>query len=153
MFALLNGGKTAMSQDADSNPAKTISPLDYKKLVQSTDYQSRKVHASDFRKMMAQAGTVILDLRPDFMYKASHISGAKNLGPDIREDRVAAFVPSINTQVLIYCENSLSPFSRMASQTIVALPQLLAFGYENVYWLDEDYDSKNRESLPMESGQ
>lgn len=115
---------------------KVLSPKAYQAEVMRTDYDAHTVDLQKFQTLMQKPGTVILDLRPAEAYAHSHIKGAKHLGSDADEKRLAELVPSKDVTVLLYCTNSLY-LTRMVSQTHVVLPQLLALGYKNTYLLED----------------
>lgn len=115
---------------------KALLPKAYQAEVMRTDYDAHTVDLQKFQALAAQPGTVILDLRPAEAYAHSHVKGAKHLGTDAEEKRLARLVPRKDTVVLLYCTNSLF-LTRMISQTHVVLPQMLALGYKNTYLLDD----------------
>lgn len=115
---------------------KVLSPQAYQREVMRTDFDAHTVDLKKFQTLAAQTGTVILDLREAEAYAHSHVKGAKHLGTDAEEKRLAQLVPSKDTTVLLYCTNSLF-LTRMISQTQVVLPQMLALGYKNTYLLDD----------------
>lgn len=114
---------------------KILSHEAYRLVVAQTDFAAHTVDGSRFLELMKNPKAVTLDLRDEIRYYLSHIRGAKHLGPDIHEDQLAKLVPDKHTPILLYCENSLFP-TRNVSLTDVALPQILALGYRQVYLLD-----------------
>lgn len=120
----------------DQETLKVLSPKAYQLEVMRTDYDAHIIDLQKFQALAREPGTVILDLREAEAYQRSHIKGAKHLGADAEEKRLAKLVPSKDTTVLLYCTNSLY-LTRMISQTQVALPQLLALGYKKTYMLDD----------------
>ncbi len=115
---------------------KVLSPKAYQQEVMRTDYAAHTIDLKKFQVLAQKPGTVILDLREQAAFARSHIKGAKHLGSDTEEKRLAQLVPSKDATVLLYCTNSLF-LSRMISQTHVVLPQMLALGYKNTYLLDD----------------
>lgn len=134
---------------------KVLSPKAYQSEVMRTDYAAHTVDLQKFQALAAQPGAVMLDLRAPEAYAHSHIKGAKHLGTDADEKRLAQLVPGKDTVVLLYCTNSLY-LTRMISQTYVVLPQMLTLGYKNTYLLDDaarhaaDIDDRTK-LLPMVS--
>ena len=81
----------------------------------------------DVAKEMMDAGdVVILDVREQYEYDASHITGAVLLPVgSITEDAAAAVIDDLETVVLVYCRSGNR--SKTASQALVDI------GYTNVY--------------------
>ncbi len=143
----------AVAAPPDEKALRVLDPQHYKDAVVQTDYAAHTVPVRKFLELAQQPGAVILDLREQAAYDYAHIKGAKLLGADIEERKVAALVPDKASTVLIYCTNSLM-LTRMMSNTQVALPQLLALGYKNTYLLedaahDASLSSERTKQLPM----
>lgn len=142
----------ALAQKAELlTPAQLIeelSPSDenYRQFSLKFDHKAHTIFLDDFLNKRMQKNVVVIDLRSKDSYLREHIEGAKYIGPDIVEKNLQDLVPSKDTTILLYCENSLRP-SRMISSIHVALPQISYLGYKNVYALDPiwrnniDYES------------
>ncbi len=125
---------------------RVLSPEGYKRAVMQTDYDKHTVSIDKFLELKQDPTAVILDLRDEKQYLAGHIRGAKHLGADVEDKKLAELVPDKETPILLYCTNSLM-LTRMMSLTNVALPQILAHGYKNVYLLkDAARDMKDGEA-------
>lgn len=126
----------AMTELEARQQLKTLSPEAYKKQVENTDFKAHTVNADKFLELMNDPKTVILDLRDETAYHRGHIRGAKQLGADIKANKLEKLAPDKTATVLLYCTNSLY-LVRQISETNVALPQMLALGYPNTYFLED----------------
>lgn len=141
--------------------------------------KSRLVTASEFREISKEKNVIILDTRSDAMYKALHIKGAIHLNfSDFTQSNLAKTIPSMDTKILIYCNNNfdnsiLEPvdFSKYYPSKSVSLalmrnpPQniraislalniptyinLYGYGYRNVYELS-DYITSPMDQVELE---
>jgi rhodanese-related sulfurtransferase len=129
----------------------------------------RLVDLDTFLKMSQEEGTIILDTRSDFRFERLHLKGAKHLSfTDFTQANLAKVIPTHITRILIYCNNNFTgnqvdfatkrsipgsvaggiSASQMASQAkpimlalnIPTYINLMGYGYENVYELDELVD-------------
>ena len=106
----------------------------------------REAHRLDetaFLEMMKRPGVVLLDARTAERYRLLHIAGAVNLPfTEFTAESLAAFIPSFDTPVLIYCNNNfvdrLDAFPTKAisvSLNVSTYTSLRAYGYTHVYEL------------------
>lgn len=159
LFLLFNAFPVRADLSSEEKTLKSLSPETYRQLVERTEYDKHVVGIDRFLKLMKEPKAVIFDLRDEKAYWHSHIRGARHMGADIQESRLARLAPDKNNLILLYCENSLY-LTRMISLTNVALPQFLAHGYRNVFLLkDAARDLKDMRSqeerfqrLPMVKG-
>ena len=132
----------------------------YEKLTSEVrEYRkSHLVNLDDFLKMSREKGVIILDTRSDSMYASKHVKGAVHLNfSDFTQFNLARIVPSMDTKILIYCNNNFDKDQQnFATKTVV--PQMVAdrdvkpvtlalniptfinlygYGYRNVYELSE----------------
>lgn len=139
-FALITAGTLKAAEPAqiskdEKELLRVLSPEGYKRAVMQTEYDQHTVGIDKFLELMRDPKAVILDLRDEKQYQAGHIRGARHLGADVEDKKLAELVPDKETTILLYCTNSLM-LTRMISLTNVALPQILAQGYKNVYLLE-----------------
>lgn len=112
--------------------------------------ESRRLSETDFLRMAAEPGTIVLDARSKQKYDLLHIKGAVNLSfPDITIESLAQLIPDKTTRVLIYCNNNFEgaevPFpSKLpaASLNLSTYVSLYTYGYRNVYELAPLLDLK-----------
>lgn len=148
-----------------SYPKAKVSFPDFKELVELVEDHraSRLVDLDTFIKMSKGPGVVILDTRSDFRFERVHVEGARHLAfTDFTQDNLAKVIPSVETKILIYCNNnfegnstdfatkSFVPPSQTAARQLAdqAKPRMMAlniptyinlygYGYRNVYELNE----------------
>ncbi len=137
-FMLLTAAVAAEPAQAPADEKellRVLSPEGYKRAVMQTEYDKHTVGIDKFLELMREPKAVILDLRDEKQYQAGHIRNAKHLGADIEDKKLAELAPDKDAPILLYCTNSLM-LTRMISLTSIALPQVLAQGYKNVYLLE-----------------
>ncbi len=141
---------------------------DFKGLVAEVEAHraSRLVDLDTFLKMSQEPGVIVLDSRSKFRYDRIHLKGAKHLAfTDFTQGTLAQVIPSLDTKILIYCNNNFdgnqTDFSSKVARpstglnslasaqlTDQAKPLMMAlniptyvnlygYGYRNVYELDE----------------
>ncbi|MBS0658032.1 MAG: rhodanese-like domain-containing protein [Verrucomicrobia bacterium] len=118
--------------------------------------ESRRVSTTEFLRLAAEPGTIVLDARSAAAYRAVHVKGAINLSlPDFTAERLARLIPSKSTRILIYCNNNfrgapdaLASKLPVTSLNIYTFNSLVGYGYTNVFELGplEDY---RKTSLPL----
>jgi len=105
--------------------------------------ETHRASESDFIRMSAEPGTVVLDARSRQKYDELHVRGAINLSfPDITAASLEETIPSKTTRILIYCNNNFAnapgafpeklPPASLNLSTYIAL---YTYGYRNVYEL------------------
>ena len=105
--------------------------------------ESRRISESQFIRMAAEPGTVILDARSVEKFQLLHVKGARNLSlPDFTEEDLARVIPAKTTRILIYCNNNFlrepeafRTKNLRASLNIYTFNVLYSYGYTNVYEL------------------
>lgn len=116
--------------------------------------ETHLVNYTEFKQMMLDSNTVILDTRSDSMYLAKHVKGAIHLNfSDFTQARLEELIPSNTTRILIYCNNNFEgdedyfptksarpKFVNYREMTLALnIPtyiNLFGYGYENVYELN-----------------
>ena len=82
-----------------------------------------QVDAAEVHRRLAE-GAIVIDVRDEQAYAASHVEGAVNAERDSLEQRIAALVPDRSTPILCYCNGgSRGPLAALALQEL---------GYGNV---------------------
>lgn len=134
-----------------SKPIQPLTSREYADFVQKFDYEAHTIRLADFLKRRNDPDAVVADLREKDAFDRGHMAGAVWLGPDITHERLAAVVPSKETALLIYCDNSLFP-TRRISLTDVALPQIVFLGHEKVWMLAPIYTDRDHDpnAVPWE---
>ncbi|NNC87107.1 MAG: rhodanese-like domain-containing protein [Akkermansiaceae bacterium] len=103
----------------------------------------RRVSESEFLRMAAEPGTVILDTRSKNKFDKLHAKGAIHLNfSDFSQDALAKLIPDRETRILIYCNNNFDGEPRLLARksgpvalNIPTFINLHAYGYANVYEL------------------
>ncbi len=116
----------------------------------------RRVSETEFLRLAAKPGTVMLDARSTERYQDLHIQGATHLSfPDITAEALAKIIPSKTSMILIYCNNNflnepIAFASKMpsASLNINTFNTLYNYGYENIYELGPLLDVRTTK-LPL----
>ena len=154
-------------------PRAKVSFEDFKVLVDEVEEHraSRLIDLDTFLAMSREPGTIVLDTRSAHRYRRIHVEGAKHLSfTDFTQASLGAVIPSLETRVLIYCNNNFDgdpvDFASKVALPLAAasgtsasparLParaqpltmalniptylNLYGYGYRNVYELDELVD-------------
>jgi Rhodanese-like domain len=116
----------------------------------------RRVSETEFLRLAAKPGTVMLDARSTERYQDLHIQGATHLSfPDITAEALAKIIPSKTSMILIYCNNNFlnEPIAfaskvSSASLNINTFNTLYSYGYENIYELGPLLDVRTTK-LPL----
>lgn len=167
VLAMLLAVSAGWAQGANY-PKSKVSFDDFKGLVAAVESHraSRLVDLATFMKMSKEPGVIILDTRSTFRFERIHIKGARHLSfTDFTQDNLQKVIPSLETTILIYCNNNFdgnqtdfaskiampraksnsaaaSQFAAQAKPIMMALNiptyvNLYGYGYRNVYELDE----------------
>ena len=168
--AVLLVAGTVLAQDKNYPKAK-VSFDDFKGIVAEveTHRADRLVDLDTFLRMSKEPGVVILDTRSTFRFERIHVKGARHLSfPDFTQDNLRNVIPTLETTVLIYCNNNfegnqtdfaskvampvaglrVTPATQFAAQAkplmmalnIPTYVNLYGYGYRNVYELHELVD-------------
>lgn len=105
--------------------------------------EGRLLDEAEFMAMAAQPGSLILDARSNWAFERLHIAGALNLAyTDFNAETLTTLIPSVETRILIYCNNNFLgapgafPTKLPAtSLNLATLSALHSYGYRNVYQL------------------
>lgn len=124
--------------------------------------KSRLISLDEFLRMSKEEHVIILDTRSERMYSSKHVKGAIHLNfSDFTQQNLARIIPTMNTKILIYCNNnfegdqisfatkSVGPSKKTNSNKTDAVKpitlalniptyiNLYGYGYKNVYELSE----------------
>jgi 3-mercaptopyruvate sulfurtransferase SseA len=105
--------------------------------------EAHRLNEEAFLALMRRPGVVVLDARTESRYRRLRIAGAVNLPfTEFTAESLAAVIPSLDTPVLIYCNNNfadrLDAFPTKAitvSLNVSTYTSLRAYGYTRVYEL------------------
>ena len=75
---------------------------------------------------MQEGGVVVVDALGPISYAAAHLPGAVNIPPERVDDLAERRIPSLDTEVVVYCQNPRCESSVEVAQRLVEL------GYQNV---------------------
>lgn len=148
-----------------SYPQAKVSFDDFKHLVTEVEAHraERLVDLDTFLRMSKEPGVVILDSRSAMRFERIHLNGARHLNfSDFTQENLRNVIPSLDTTVLIYCNNNFdgnqidfpskvvaSPRTQLANEfrsqdkplmmalNIPTYVNLYGYGYRNVYELHE----------------
>ena len=150
LLVLMMVGSSLVALADEGNPK--IDYVGFAKLTRDLDEvrQKHRVSESEFLRMAAEEGTVILDTRSREKFEKLHVKGALHLNfSDFSEKDLAKLIPDKSTRILIYCNNNFDnePVLFIGKSAPVALNiptfiNLHAYGYENVYELKPFLDIK-----------
>ena len=136
-----------------------VSYEQYHSFSEDLDHKSHTIGVDRFLELMQQDDVVILDLRRRAFYDSEHIEGAIHMGADVTAEDLEQVVPTKETTILLYCENSIGPPSRAVALADLTLPQIIMHGYKNTYKLEEpqtekdpEHWQKQHDRLPWVSG-
>lgn len=102
--------------------------------------EKNRVSETEFLRMAAEPGTVILDARSKDRFDRIHVKGAVHLAfTDFTEDALRKLIPDKGTRILIYCNNNFEnepvDFARKCvsvALNVQTFVNLHAYGYTNV---------------------
>ena len=89
---------------------------------------------------------VLVDALPPMSFATSHLPGALNLTPDWVDGRAARRIPSLDTEIVVYCQNV------DCESSVVVANRLLELGYRNVCHYAEGKSDWVEAGLPLEGG-
>lgn len=89
---------------------------------------------------------VLLEALPPAYFEDAHLPGALNMPHDQVDALAATLIPSLSTEVVVYCANTPCKNSEIAAR------KLLALGYANVREYVEGKEDWVNAGLPVERG-
>lgn len=159
LLALIGAGGGGGASADSTIPNPRIDMAAYLKVAEeaAAHRETHRVTEAEFRRLMREPGTIILDARSREKYDLLHIRGAINLSfPDIAVASLERALPDKNARILIYCNNNFVNDERAfptkapaASLNVSTYISLYTYGYRNVYELGPLLDVKQT-TLPLE---
>lgn len=89
---------------------------------------------------------VLLEALPPVYFEDAHLPGARNMPHDQVDALAPILIPSLSTEVVVYCANTPCPNSEIAARRLAAL------GYANVREYAEGKEDWVSAGLPVERG-
>ena len=89
---------------------------------------------------------VLLEALPPAYFEDAHLPGALNMPHDQVDALAPTLIPSLSTEVVVYCANAPCPNSEIAARRLTAL------GYANVREYAEGKEDWIGAGLPIERG-
>jgi hypothetical protein len=123
------------------DPQKSLTFDQYKQSVNAINFKDHTISFDDFKAARTKKNTYVLDLRSKEEYESGHIKGALQMGPDVTSERLAKLVPDKKATLILYCNNTLMPATRMIALTHLALPQFISLGYPKTFVLESLFSS------------
>jgi len=111
------------------------------KLVNDAKSRVKEVDIDQYKKMPKE-GHVLIDVREDNEWAASHAAGAIHLGKGIIERDIETKVPDKSTTLVLYCGGGF--------RSALAADALRQMGYENPISLDGGWRAWTGAGLPVE---
>jgi len=147
-FVILLMAGAAFAQDTGRNPQIDYPGFRALTLDVESHRSERLLSFARFKMESAREGALILDARSRDAFAAGHIKGAVNLPfTDFTAESLARVIGDTNRPIYIYCNNNFAnnaaPVqlkSRPLALNIQTFINLVGYGYENVWELDEVID-------------
>jgi rhodanese-related sulfurtransferase len=89
---------------------------------------------------------VLVDALSPMSFAASHLPGAINLTPEWVDGRARRHIPSLDTEIVVYCQNV------DCESSVIVAKRLLELGYRNVRHYAEGKSDWVEAGLPLEGG-
>ena len=97
----------AHAQDVEDYPSAKVSYADFKGLIDEVEsHRAERLIGLDVLEIAQDPNTIILDTRSAHRYDRIHVAGATHLIFDFNQVSLAEAIPSLDTRVLIYCNNN-----------------------------------------------
>lgn len=155
----------------DSYPKAHVDFKDFKSLVIQAEHhrEKRLIGLEEFLEKAKDENVIVLDTRSKLRFDRIHVEGAKHLNfADFTQGNLSEIIPSLNTTILIYCNNNFEgnqvdfetkvftpsalsqstlteQFASQEKPLMLALNiptyiNLYGYGYRNIYELNELVD-------------
>ena len=103
----------------------------------------REIDIEEYRRMRERGEKhLLIDVREDNEYAASHAAGAKHLGRGIIERDIETEVPDKSANMVLYCGGGY--------RSALATANLVKMGYTRVLSLDGGWTAYEASGLPIE---
>ena len=112
-------------------------------LVNDAKSRVRQIDINEYQRMR-EAGEphLLVDVREESEWTASHAAGAMHLGKGVIERDIESKVPDHNTTLVLYCGGGF--------RSALAADNLQKMGYRNVISLDGGWRAWTQSGLPVE---
>jgi rhodanese-related sulfurtransferase len=87
---------------------------------------------------------VLVDALAPMSFALSHLPGAINLPPEWVDERAALRIPSVETEIVVYCTNAT------CDSSVIVAERLIELGYRNVRHYREGKTDWMKARLPVE---
>ena len=114
-----------------------------KNIIDEARASIKQIDLDQARKMIAQPGTVLIDVRESDEWRQGHIANAIFIPRGFLELRVEEKVPDHKTPVILQCASG--------TRSLLAARTLRELGYENVYNLTGGFNAWKDKGLPWEA--
>jgi len=98
------------------------------------------------QKIETGAAFVLVDALPSIAYAGAHLPGAVSIPPERLDTLAARRIPTLDTEVVVYCANPACTSSVEVARRLVEL------GYTNVCHFAGGKDEWRSRGLPLEGG-
>ncbi|HEY4682435.1 MAG TPA: rhodanese-like domain-containing protein [Candidatus Acidoferrales bacterium] len=113
------------------------------KLVDEAKTRIRELTITEVkRKLDAKEKFILMDVREDSEWNASHLPGATHLGKGIIERDIETMVPDPNAEIVLYCGGGF--------RSALAADNLQKMGYKRVYSMADGFRGWNEAGFPVE---
>ncbi len=113
------------------------------KLVDEAKTRIRELTITEVkRKLDAKEKFILMDVREDSEWNASHLPGATHLGKGIIERDIETMVPHPNAEIVLYCGGGF--------RSALAADNLQKMGYKRVYSMADGFRGWNEAGFPVE---
>ena len=113
------------------------------KLVDEAKTRIRELTITEVkRKLDAKEKFILMDVREDSEWNASHLPGATHLGKGIIERDIETTVPDPNAEIVLYCGGGF--------RSALAADNLQKMGYKRVYSMADGFRGWNEAGFPVE---
>jgi len=99
-----------------------------------------------WRRIQEGVSLVLVDALGPVSYGAAHLPGAVNIPPERVDDLAERRIPTLDTEVVVYCANPACESSGEVAERLVGL------GYRNVLHYASGKDDWRDAGLPLEGG-
>jgi len=111
-----------------------------KNILDEARSQIKQVDIDEARRMMAQPGTVLIDVREPDEWRQGHIPEAIGISRGFLELRIEEKVPDRKTPIIVQCASG--------TRSLLAARTLRELGYENVHNLTGGFNAWKDRGLP-----
>jgi rhodanese-related sulfurtransferase len=116
------------------------------KLVADAKTRIREVTVEETRRRLdANTGARLIDVREDHEWQAAHASGAQHFGRGIIERDIESEVPDKDTELILYCGGGY--------RSALAADNLQRMGYTNVYSMAGGWKAWQDAGASVEEGE